>query len=975
MESIEGVVSGTPCAVIVHGEAGVGKTRLVSSVCDEAADQGVTVLWGRCVRFGAVDAPYLPLVHALEGWLESADAEESSAVFDAVPAAGDLLSSLGGRASAGPIRLVSVFDALVMAIASRGPTVVVVDDVQWADAASRDALAYLVAGFRGQRVGFLATCREEGLGPGDPTYGWLADLRRLPSVSEVRLGRMNRDETEQQLAMLLGGAPHPRLLIDVVERSGGNPYLSELLVRGLTASDGELPADLPAELTGALLAAWHRLSVSAREVMRLLAVAGRPTPVGALTTVAGERGIGPDALTVALVEATDAGICVTQDTGLCWFRHPLLAEVLYDALVPGQAAPIHLAWAKLLGSGRAEGLGEVRRVGDLALHHEGAGDLAASFEASVRAADLSDRVKAVREQAVHLNRAARLWPMVHHDGSDSGGEIRLLERVGSASELVGDAEASFHAWDRALELVDERADPLTASRILVRWSMAAVATGRRRAGQLGELRRAVELRGSSIDSPEYAEALARLGQDQAWGDEPVPARHNADEAVRAAQRSGSSFASSVAYEARAFAYLPDERAEHDTAEALRYALLSADPVRIAWARMARRNLLAEQGRITECVETALQGFDDALDAGASSAAAALTATTDLSTLGRLSEAETVVRRGLSLAAAPNARAGIRLEAAQLAVRQGDLSAAQAHLQRAEELIPDLEQHPGFEAPTVLAECLLARGQPEQALALLSRTMAGQNADARGRSADELTLWAARAVADLTREARDRHDSQQEQGALAIFDELMSRRSEQPPPPFQANGPDDLVQPAIEALFLAETARARLTTPTAALWETAARRCAAARMRWDETGATWRWAEALLEEGATRAVVAAPLRSAHRAAVQMGASPLQQRIEDLAKLAKIPLDEPIVAPHDRPATPLRFLTKREQEVLAHLVAGRTYAEIARALFISEKTVSVHVSNLLRKTGTSSRREVSALAIRLGRTATNSPEEPR
>jgi DNA-binding NarL/FixJ family response regulator len=65
-----------------------------------------------------------------------------------------------------------------------------------------------------------------------------------------------------------------------------------------------------------------------------------------------------------------------------------------------------------------------------------------------------------------------------------------------------------------------------------------------------------------------------------------------------------------------------------------------------------------------------------------------------------------------------------------------------------------------------------------------------------------------------------------------------------------------------------------------------------------------------------------------------------------------------------ASPFTALTKRELEVLTHLVAGRTYAEIASALFISEKTVSVHISNLLRKTGTSSRREVAALAMRLG-----------
>lgn len=974
VESIRGVVGGTPCAVFVHGEAGVGKTRLVSSVCEEAAEQGVVVLWGRCVRFGAVGAPYVPLIRALEGWVESADAPELSAVLDAVPSAHELLPSLGGHSSDGAVRLLPVVDALMMAIASRGPTVLVVDDVQWADLASRDALAYLVAGFRGQRLAVFTTYRDEELGAGDPMHGWLADLRRLPSVSEVRLDRLNRDETQQQLAMLLGGAPHPQLVDDVVDRSGGNPYLSELLVRGLRLTDNGLPAGLPAELTGALLAAWHRLSVSAREVMRMLAVAGRPMPIGDLRNVAAATGIDSDALTAALAEATNAGICVAQDPDLCWFRHPLLAEVLYGTFVPGEAAPIHSGWAKVLESGSAAGLDEVRRVGDLALHYEGAGDLAPCLEASLRAADLAWRIKAVREEAVHLRRAARLWPIVHGDGSDSvAGEIGLLERVASANDLVGDAEMSFEAWSRALELVDEQVDPLAASRILVRWSATAHETGRAKLEPIAQLRRAVELCGPFPDSREYAEALARLSLTQTWNFELEPACSNAEEAVRAAHRSGSHGALSLGYEARGFAYLPNERAERDIAEAMRCALLSDDPVRIAWARIARRNLLDARGRITEWVEVAAQAVNDALDAGASSVAAFLAGTaTDLLTVGRVSDAADIVRTGLSLAGAPNARAGVRLAAALLAVRQGNLQATEMHLQRAEELIPDLEEYPGFGAPWILAEYLLARRQPAQALALLSRTMLGQGIDAQGRSADELLMWAARAAADLTEDARDRRDPQAESTAHAGLNKLVKLRSAQTPPPFEAADSGDLVQPAIKALFTAEVARAGAatptSTPTSALWEDAARRCAAAEMRWEETVAIWRWAQALLDQGATRAVVAVPLRSAHRAAAKIGATPLRHQAEALATLAKIPLEEPVIAAHDQPATPLRSLTKREQEVLAHLVAGRTYAEIATALFISEKTVSVHISNLLRKTGTSSRREVAALAIRLGQSTT-------
>jgi predicted ATPase len=258
--AIGGMADRRPCAVFVHGEAGVGKTRLVRAACDDAALNGAAVLWARCVRFGAVDTPYVALVSALEGWLDTAEAAERSAVLAAVPAAAELLPSLGGQPTRSRTGLLPVLDGLVQALVSLRPTVLVIDDVQWADLASRDAITYLVAGFHSQRLAVLATYRDEELTEGHPLHVWLADLIRLPSVSSLRLDRLSRDETDEQLSLLLGGRPDPRLLSEVVRRSDGNPYFSELLVQGLTAADGKLPAGLPAE--------WDRLGCPDRRAGR-----------------------------------------------------------------------------------------------------------------------------------------------------------------------------------------------------------------------------------------------------------------------------------------------------------------------------------------------------------------------------------------------------------------------------------------------------------------------------------------------------------------------------------------------------------------------------------------------------------------------------------------------------------------------------------------------------------------------------------
>ena len=147
------------------------------------------------------------------------------------------------------------------------------------------------------------------------------------------------------------------------------------------------------------------------------------------------------------------------------------------------------------------------------------------------------------------------------------------------------------------------------------------------------------------------------------------------------------------------------------------------------------------------------------------------------------------------------------------------------------------------------------------------------------------------------------------------------------------------------------------------WRDAASACDRAGLRWHQHHL---WRLGASSSGNTAPAEAAEaLRTAHRYARDQGADPLLYRVEETAALARISLAERLPPiPHRAPQAAFAQLTNREIEVLSYLVANRTNAEIAKELFISEKTVSVHVSNLLRKTGTGSRREVAALARRTG-----------
>jgi DNA-binding CsgD family transcriptional regulator/tetratricopeptide (TPR) repeat protein len=776
---------------------------------------------------------------------------------------------------------------------------------------------------------------------------------------------LHASSTEQQVSLLLGGPADPDLVSAVVQRTAGNPYFTDLLVQGLTAADRSLPADLPAQLTGALLAAWHRLDAPSREVVRLLAVCGRPASVDDLVEVAASRGIGAGAVTGALVEATTNGICVAPGAELCWFRHPLLPEVLTATFVPGEAVPIHAAWAKTLAARAGTGIDGLQRLGDLAHHYEGAHDPEASLDAALRAADLAKQLRALPEEAVHLRRTARLWPTVHNaDTQAVDAELDLLERWAFVSSMVGTGEETLAAWNRAYQLVDEARDPLRASRIVRKIADYEWMTGRRSGEPFDASERAVKLCEPYPDSPEYAAALADLSECHSWTDSFEAAQRYAEQSIQAARRSRSHEALSKAYRALAYAYIRDERADHDSAEAVRHATLTGDPDEVTAARNTRDAYLEVRGRLAEMIEIGEAALGECLDGGYSNLVAfyAGAVARNLLIVGRNSDADRAIREGLTLARMPHNGAGVRLAAALLAVRRGDLDRARLHLQRAEELIPDLEDRPGLFAPPVVAEYLVANRQPDHALELLARTMAVQVVDPR--VIDEMLMWGARSAAEMAEQARDRRDHGRITHAERLLDGIVEIRHGLQPPPFEALATEDLILPAIEAVYAAETARCLARSPTSALWAEATRRCTAAGLRWEQMVAAHQWARALLTEGAPKATIAGPLRSAHDLASEMGASPLRHQIETVAALARISLGEPQLPDTDKVPSAFQSLTKREQEILAHLVAGRTYAEIAAVLFISEKTVSVHVSNLLRKTGTTSRRELAALAGRLG-----------
>jgi DNA-binding CsgD family transcriptional regulator/tetratricopeptide (TPR) repeat protein len=952
-DAVRDVVGGTPRAVVIHGEAGLGKTRLAREVC---RGPELNVLWGSCVHFGAASVPFAPITGLLQGWLARAGPAERAEVLDGVDGLAALLPSLGGGGSVDTARLPVLVDLVLNRIAGRRPTVVVVDDLQWADVASLDVLSYLIAGFRDQRLMLIATCRTEERPEGHPLHGWLADMRRMPLFREITLAPLDLDAAASQIEGLLGKAPDIELVSEVLARSDGNPYLIELMVRELSDSEHSLPVTVPAALREALLAAWHGLSDQARLVTRILAVGGRPTSYAVLAEVAAGHGLEASLITPCLSEAQDRGVVQNAGGGIWWFRHPLLAEVLYDGLPPDQAIELHADYLRVLDS-RPDDVA----AAELAAHNEKAGNTDATYRWSLVAADQAELLRAPTEEAIQLRRACALWETVSpalRGGRDE--RIGLLRRTAAVGLRAGWPDVVMTLLSEALSLVDRQQEPLLACDLLVtradsRWQLTSPGIA-----DVAEILEAIALTEDFPDAAERAVAFAKLAELEMLHGLPEDAVH-AEEAVRIARRSGSKHALGRALGARAsVAGDPAPLASlADTELSEQLARSCGDVDTATNAAIWRFNALRSLGRRSDAADVTRVAYDHAVTAGAGAWAyfLACQVASELIDLGRWTECRELLRSALAARCTGIPGAGVRLAASLLAVRSGRTEEARQHFDRALELISaDFNPLRRFMTTTGI-ELMIAEGSAADAMSWARPRLLVP--DHPALDDDDMLPVYALAAAEAAAAALDRGD----QGLAAATVETVEQViREWPWEPFdRAYGGMD-VQAMNQSRLAAELARCRNSADQPERWRRAAETCGAVGDRWHRAVAQWRCAEAGLTSGWAASNARDLLREAHRSAVELGARPLQVKIESLARRSKIDLRTPIpVAPNaDDPR--MAALTGREREVLAFLVAGRSNGEIAKALFISDKTVSVHVSNILRKTGTTSRVAAAGLAER-------------
>jgi len=945
-------------AMLVAGEAGIGKTRLVNELAGRARDDGATVLIGRC--FGVVDtpAPYLPLLDALrtrpgvegpgvEGpGVEGPGLDPPGLDPPGLDPPGDLLRA-AAESGPSPDARARIFEGLgraLDAMAEPGPLLLVVEDLHWADVSTLDFVGYLSRGIHDRRMALVATYRDDELTPGDPLFRLVVELVRARDAEVLELPPLSRQEARHLVEISARGGPTSDLIDAVVERAGGNPFFAEELLAAAERDEAELPR----LLRDALLQRVARIGADGRSVLRLAAAIGRDAPYGLLSEL---TPLPQPRLDDALREAVDHGVLVPDHEAATYrFRHALLAEAVYGTILPGEAQRLHQRLALALTD--HDGLDA-----ELARHWHAAGRPTEAFSSSLRAARQAEAVCGLAEALQHLERALQLWPTVAGAADLAGMDLAAaLARAAELADLTGRGRRAAELARRAIDLVDARTEPVRAGLLCERLGSYLLPIGDSLAA-LDACHRAAELVPARPPSAERARVLTSLANALmlSWRHaeslsvcEDAMAAAEAIDDPRPALRAHSILGINLCHLGR-----PDEALAQMLAARER-ALAHGTPRDIAHNHAVLCEVLLLSGRPDDAVRFAEEGMGLALRWGVERSFGALLAAYAAEALlenGGWDRADRLLAEAHRSGTAFWAHYP-RLLHAQLATARGDFSAAREHLA----IGARGERQPTSAAryARVMAELALWEGRPGDALAAIEAGLAGTGAGRSPGQRIRLATLGLRALADRDGSAVGDRPDRSWRGAAARLLRHVRR---------DADAIATLTPEATAWRALAEAEHARGHHDDPDRWR-------AATLAWEGVGrpypvayCRWRLAEALVGRPGDAGEAVRAARAAHRSAEALGADPLRREVERLAQRGRLDLDGLPASPPPHPVDGLG-LTDREAQVLLLLTRGYTNRQIATELTISVKTASVHVSHILRKLGVSRRIDAAAIGHRAG-----------
>ncbi|WP_374946238.1 AAA family ATPase [Agreia sp.] len=878
--------------VVLSGEAGIGKTRLVDEFSENAAGDPLVVR-GQCVDLDRDAPPYGPIVAVLRGLVAAFGPETirdaagpgissvSVLVPELVP---ELVSSPdmanGERGGAG--RMFDSVAGLLTTLSQSRPLVIIVEDVHWTDPATLELLRYLASLERGSRVLLILTIRTEDASARSALRSWLPELDRSRAVERVELTRLTRRQA-RALARQLSSDTRSSIDFSLLyERSDGIPFFIEELLSWQQSHDADR---LPDTLRDILLARYDSVSDETQQMLRLLASGGAEVDHDVLLAVSS---IDEQSIENAAREAVRAHILVVDDTAYR-FRHALVRDAVHEQLLPGERMRFHTRYAEALSARAHSHTG----ASQIAYHWMAAHDLPRAFASALDAMDAARSSYAFSVAARMGERAIDLWQ--HVPEADRVAGRSLEELMADTAYMLRNAGRS----DRAISLIDEAiassspSDAPFFARMLRDKASFLANIGRE--GSIELLRQALDVLENEPRSVLRANVLGELAARLMLSARFADAIPVADSAFVEAESVTSPARMSVAANIRGMSTLSLCGIDEGLADLeLAGVLAEGDDSAMMRFWVNYSDALAMLGRYLESINVARAGADRAVARGVERTSGVMFASNTIGpllSLGELTEADDLLDRSLELDAPIGFSADIRLLKLRSLLLHGDGALADALL---EEWMPELRQKARIDArlertlATIAAEICLDRGRSMEAWQAARSVLDENHLDFASLDLP-LLATAARAFA-----AVESHlPSAGRPGIRSRFEDVLHRLGAWP------------TAPAYAAI-----ARAELSASTSA----------------------WRQAEACADS---------PLVPRHLKAY---VHDRQERIDAQTR-----------ADDGRDKTGADTITARERQVLDLIAEGLSNKQISQQLFISAKTASVHVSNILRKLGATSRTE--------------------
>jgi DNA-binding NarL/FixJ family response regulator len=953
LEALDRVSPHNPGVVVLSGEAGIGKSRLLAEFLARARAAGSIVAAGGCIQLVTGGLPYHPISQALRRlepqlgsaiieWLDEPGQRELRYLFPDRQAAAP-------RSDANSLsRLFEAFVGLIDRVAADRVLIIAIEDLQWADRSTLDLLSFLVRAAEQGRLLVAVTVRTEDAPLRTDVINCLTELRRTRLVEHLELRRLSRDETAALIEAIQEAPASPPVVDDIYARSDGNPFFIEELLAGPPEARRLSPS-----LRDVALAQIASLSEPAQHLLQVAAVAGHSVDHDVLVSVAGVD----EARSSSLREVLRHHVLILEpETDRYRFRHALVREAVYDDVLPGERRRLHRDYARTLSDKGSSHPPDATAAAELAYHWDRAGAALGAYAAYLEAARAAERSYAHHEALRHYSRALELAD------SDAGlmpVAPALLREMADSALLAGDAARAGGLVRRALGAMGPDGDPLERGLTLgqlarCQWEDADSAQA------LQTIEKAVSVVSDLPPSQGKAQVFADHGRLLLLSMRLEEAAARSREALALARMAAAKTETADALITLGASVAAIEDYEGGLALLRQGAEIADELGDVHLMTRASQDItytLEIAGRTKEALEVGLRDLEKVRKMGVGRSLGCLIMVNVADLLvssGRFDDAEQMAREARQRSLSPLIDIYLATSLVRLAAERRDPETAVRALAQLPRLEPSAGPTLGSPAEYVEVQAAVAQGRWEVVREAAAREIGIPHLL---QELPETCLYGIRAEAELAAAARHRRDdaalAECDRHATALYDALASL-------PLPANYPRARID-AVLALAAAQLCRVRGQTDPEA-WLRAIRACELGSSPQAVADARYRLAEALLGVGGSRADAAVALREALEAAHEMGIGPLVREIESLGRRARIALGEsPPASSSGRPEAALG-LTRREFEVLCLIAGGRTNREVARRLFVGEKTVATHVSNILGKLGAANRVEAVAIASR-------------